>query len=394
MGRRRTRIGAVVTLVGLLAATTTGLTPSAAVAAADRVHGGPFAGVLLSYRPMPVSSPIDVAGGHGYRLRYVSTSDQGLPRIVSGTLIVPRGRPPAGGWPVASWAHGGTGSADACAPSRTADLGGFDHLIAGLVSAGYAVAATDYEGLGTIGPHPFLIAGTEARGVIDVVKAARQTGLQLADRWVAIGHSQGAQAVAKAGEIDHAYGRGLTLTGTAALSAPINLATSVGERLRTIADNYGAQALYVLILAGLKTKHPELRYADYLGHRARQQLAKVETTCLNDLAGVFAGLDLPAAEFRPADDRALRRLENWLAEEAIPQSQADRPLAVFYGDADEIVTPAEARQTVAAACALGTTAFLRTYPGVDHNGILTAALPDAVRWMDRRMAGSPAPSSC
>ena len=37
---------------------------------------------------------------------------------VSGTVAVPKGKAPKGGWPVVSWAHGTIGIADACAPSN------------------------------------------------------------------------------------------------------------------------------------------------------------------------------------------------------------------------------------------------------------------------------------
>ena len=37
---------------------------------------------------------------------------------MSGTLTVPKGKAPKGGWPVIAWAHGTTGIADSCAPSR------------------------------------------------------------------------------------------------------------------------------------------------------------------------------------------------------------------------------------------------------------------------------------
>ena len=49
---------------------------------------------------------------------YSSRTPQGAKTAVSGTVSVPRGKPPKGGWPVISWAHGTTGVADTCAPSR------------------------------------------------------------------------------------------------------------------------------------------------------------------------------------------------------------------------------------------------------------------------------------
>ena len=43
---------------------------------------------------------------------YHSTTLAGRDTAVSGTISIPAGQPPAGGWPVLSWAHGTTGIAD------------------------------------------------------------------------------------------------------------------------------------------------------------------------------------------------------------------------------------------------------------------------------------------
>ena len=42
-----------------------------------------------------------------------------------------------------------------------------------MMEQGYAIAATDYPGLGTPGPHPYLVGVSEARAVINSVRAAR-----------------------------------------------------------------------------------------------------------------------------------------------------------------------------------------------------------------------------
>ena len=105
---------------------------------------------------------------------YRSTSPTGAPIAVSGTVAVPKGNAPRGGWPVITWAHGTTGIADACAPSRANVLGGYDNpLLNRWLQAGYAVVRTDYEGLGTPGDHPYLIGVSEGRSVLDMVRAAR-----------------------------------------------------------------------------------------------------------------------------------------------------------------------------------------------------------------------------
>jgi hypothetical protein len=101
---------------------------------------------------------------------------------VSGSVAVPTGKPPKGGWPVITWAHGTTGVADVCAPSRdfagTPNPTGETYIngdLSAWLAAGYAVLRTDYQGLGTPGKHPYLIGKAEGRGVLDIVQAARES---------------------------------------------------------------------------------------------------------------------------------------------------------------------------------------------------------------------------
>ena len=51
---------------------------------------------------------------------YRSQDAQGSAVATSGIIALPRREPPAGGFPVISWAHGTVGVADLCAPSRDA----------------------------------------------------------------------------------------------------------------------------------------------------------------------------------------------------------------------------------------------------------------------------------
>ena len=46
-------------------------------------------------------------------------------------------------------------------------------LLNEFLNRGWVVVMTDYEGLGTRGPHPYLFGTSEARGVLDIVRAAR-----------------------------------------------------------------------------------------------------------------------------------------------------------------------------------------------------------------------------
>jgi hypothetical protein len=52
-----------------------------------------------------------------YLVLYNSRSPDDSDVVVSGTVSIPAGNPPAGGWPLITWTHGTTGLAPRCAPS-------------------------------------------------------------------------------------------------------------------------------------------------------------------------------------------------------------------------------------------------------------------------------------
>ena len=129
-------------------------------------------------------------GGAGNRLvLYRSTGVDGKAVAVSGTVSIPKGKAPKGGWPVITWGHGTTGIADACAPSRDSASNPAHTLInyaypllQRWLKAGYAVVRTDYEGLGTPGEHPYLIGRSEGYSMLDMVRAARKLDKRLGRR--------------------------------------------------------------------------------------------------------------------------------------------------------------------------------------------------------------------
>jgi hypothetical protein len=190
-----------------------------------------------------------------YRVLYRSTSGLGdeetkptnEPIAVSGLIAFPSDDPPPGPWPVVSWAHGTVGSADHSAPSMD-----FYHknvlpvdeglgllrkinkapyaLLNAFLRAGWAVAMTDYEGLGTYGNHPYLLGVSEGRGILDIVPAVHQLAAQtvdqqIADRYAIVGHSQGGQAALWGAHLAFtgAYPTTSTLISVAALAPASNL---------------------------------------------------------------------------------------------------------------------------------------------------------------------------
>ena len=112
-------------------------------------------------------------GAIAYRVLYRSTGLNDKPIAVSGVVIVPRGEPPPGGRPIVAWAHPTSGIASRCAPSLAIFLFQQIQGLRSFVRNGYVVAATDYPGLGTPGPHPYLVGVSEARAVLELRACCR-----------------------------------------------------------------------------------------------------------------------------------------------------------------------------------------------------------------------------
>ena len=108
-----------------------------------------------------------------------------------------------------------------------------------MLDRGFVIAATDYAGLGGQGMHPYLIGLSEARAVLDSVRAARQLPDAAAgDRFAVWGHSQGGHAALFTGEQAASYAPELKLVGVAA-AAP---ATYLGELFRADRGSSAATA--------------------------------------------------------------------------------------------------------------------------------------------------------
>src|SRR6476646_5929272 len=198
----RTRAGAVLgAAVTCLSLTVAGAVLPVPAAAATSTSARPD-GSVLSVQPLDPALWVPGTGS-GYRLTYVSRNGFGARVATSGEVLLPAGRAPAGGWPVISWAHGTSGLADACAPSRVgpAEKARDFSYLATWMKQGYAIVGTDYAGLGTPGLPAYLNGSSESHNIVDMVTAARAfangrlpASMHLARKYVIIGQSQGGGA--------------------------------------------------------------------------------------------------------------------------------------------------------------------------------------------------------
>jgi pimeloyl-ACP methyl ester carboxylesterase len=272
-----------------------------------------------------------------------------------------------------SWAHGTSGIADRCAPSRDPD-GAYTFYAAkqfgAWLAAGYAIVNTDYEGLGTPGVHPYLVGRSEGRGVVDVVRAARQLDRRLSRRYVIAGHSQGGQAALFAAALGPRWAPELRLRGVAAF-APASHLGLIARVLPSFTTPSGFSGLSALVLRGVSSVYPEIRAREIASDAALQFYPQVDRVCLGELnrADSFGGL-APAQLVRPGAD--LTRLAEILDAQN-PSLKIAAPVLLAQGLSDGTVMPFMTNQLDTELRGKGNRVTYLTYPGVEHVGIVGAA---------------------
>jgi pimeloyl-ACP methyl ester carboxylesterase len=314
---------------------------------------------------------------------------------VSGVVIAPgpNARPaPPEGRTVLSWAHGTTGLGDACAPSKQYVKGTADEeLLAQLaVARGFVYVATDYQGLGPPGDHPYLVGLSEGRNVLDAARAAERltgTGAGASSKVLLWGHSQGGGAAAFAAELAPTYAPDLDVVG-AMVGAPATEFTRVLQ-----ADDGGQYAGFGLMaFVGFHAAYPALNYGTVLNAAGQQAVAAIDGECADAILQAYAGRHLADFTTQP-----LATAPNW--SEAVAANEAGQmktpvPIFIYQGEQDQIIPVSVSATLLQKYCALGVTASRKTYPGADHTSVIPAALSDILAFANDRLSGRPAPSSC
>jgi uncharacterized membrane protein HdeD (DUF308 family)/alpha-beta hydrolase superfamily lysophospholipase len=349
-------------------------------------------GALMRAEPFRSSVP---DSAEAWRILYTTTRDEGIPAVASALVVAPRDRTdePA---PVVAWAHGTTGVARPCAPSVFAnpfEAGSF-YVLDDVIDHGWVLVASDYIGLGTPGPHPYLIGEGEARSVLDSVRAARQLDeVSLSDQTVVWGHSQGGHAALWTGVVAPAYAPDVPLAGVAALAPASDLVGLV----RTLPQVTGGSIFATYALSAYSAAYADISLADYVVPTGRPTFDATANRCLGDrsilvsaLTSIVTGASLFSGDLT-AGPAGARLAEN------TPAAPIDAPLLIAQGLSDSLVSPEVQAGYVAARCQAGQQLEYRTYPGLDHVPLVEAnspLVPDLVAWTEARLAGTPPPSTC
>jgi acetyl esterase/lipase len=375
-----TMVVAAVLLGGTAAAA-----PAAGAAPAATVHAAPTPpapGTVI--RSEPMAAP---AGANAWRVLYHSRNLAGDDIAVSGFVVAPDGPAPKRGRPVVAWAHGTTGLADACAPSVAPDPVAGVPFVDDLLAAGYVVAATDYEGLGTPGVHPYLVGESEGRSVLDAVRAARTLPVGAGRRVAVLGHSQGGHAALFAGEIAQQYAPELSVRAVAA-GAPV---ADVGAFLDFVVDSPGRAGFVPMAVAGSRAAYPELGAVSVLSADAQARSEVAVSEC--GAAALAAFADGDGSTLLGPDRRApawLRRLQ----ENTAGRRPSAAPVLVWQGGADDLTPEPLAAAYVTRACAHGTPVGYRIYPDANHGTVFGAARADVLAFLGARFARAGVADDC
>jgi acetyl esterase/lipase len=355
----------------------------------DPLPAGSKAGDLLRARPFPTTD-----GSQGWQILYVSEDLDGNLTTVSGAALVPAGPAPAGRRPVLTWANGTVGMDDPCAESKKTAAGQQSQLslLSGPALANdWVVVATDYQGIGTPGIHPYLVGGIEGRNVLDAARAVEQipeTGASEDSPVLVWGHSQGGHAAVFAGELAGTYAPDLLVKGVVAGSPPGDLTSLLSAPVDRPQQFLG---FVPMILAGFEAGNPDLDLSPILTDAGQAAVASMEGKCLGEILGAFAGQSpTTLLKANPNDDPQVSQL----FEENSAGRPTDVPLFVYHGDADVIVNVASSEVMAERYCEAGATINRIVYPGADHTSVIGAAAGDIQSWMRARLVGEPAPSTC
>ncbi|MFE3942120.1 alpha/beta hydrolase [Streptomyces sp. NPDC059118] len=409
IARRTTAAAAVMVLAALGVAPAMAQQPAGAPATAHSTtahattaHGR---GTLLGITPVADLDRADVArflasGGmdtgtvrHGlraYRLTYRTVTPQGAPTTATGLLALPKGG--LHRLDLVSDTHGTMAHRD-YAPSVGEDFGRFAPYLH--ASAGRAVAAPDYLGLGKgPGRHPYMDTKSAVTASVDMLRASRTAAQRLnrplTGEVYAGGFSQGGQvAMALGRALDKGVDRNFRLRALAPVSGPYDIENAETPALFDGRVNDTSAVFYMsYYLTAQSRLHPLYKdtseafrkpYADIVDdlfdtHHTEEEIIPALPATLKELL---------------TDDyyRRLQHLTGGLLEAARAQDgncawKPDVPVRLYSSSGDTDVPIANARSCAADLAARGVEAPVVDQGSADHNTTYMKSGPQIVRWFD------------
>lgn len=392
----RTRPRALVLLAAVLALLGPVATSTAAAPGQVSPRSSTTApGHLESARPISLKS---YPGTRAWHVLYRSTGATGRPDTVSGTVIAPANA--SASTAIVGYAPGTLGLADRCAMSRNleADHLGEPYFVQKYTSLGYAVAITDYEGLGTPGKHTYNVGRSEGHAVLDVVRAAQHLpGSNLSPRAPVslAGYSQGGFASGWAVQIASHYAPEIDLRGASVGAPPADLRRNID-----FLDGTRYFGLELAAIYGLDAAYPSLHLEQYLNAKGRAAFQKIGTQCDDELVVRSDGSPVEWAghELSEYTTRAFLGRADWRAR--MKQSSLGRraphvPVLLYNSKVDDIVPFETVSALRSRWCRRGADVTFYAPKKTGGHGLTGFAMAGvATGWTSARLLGLPVQHNC
>jgi len=239
-----------------------------------------------------------------------------------------------------------------------------------------------------------LIGVSEGRAVLDSVRAAialPRSGAS--NRFVVWGHSQGGHAALYTGQLAKSYAPELKLLGVAA-AAPATYLIELFNADKSSAAGKELTAMAIYSWSSL--------YGDPASSLVEANAMNVYKTmardCIESVAD-FLALDkaerpLETQKFLKANPATTPPWEGIMKRNTPGNAPPGAPVFLAQGTADTIVRPYITKQFGEALCKQGAKVMFVEMPGVTHTFAAKNSVATALKWMDDRFRGVPAPSVC
>jgi hypothetical protein len=314
-----------------------------------------------------------------WSMLYHSRDRTGRDIPVSGFVVVPKGRAPARGRPVYAWAHDNVGLGDSCAPSKRIAVN-LPPYGAALVKRGFVLVATDYEGLGTPGDHPYLVGDSEAHAVLDSVRAAASLpDVGRVGDVIIAGAGEGGAAALFAAERAKQYAPEVHVRGVVAFAPTADLST-VFSSSRTTGSTVIEAA------AGLSAAYPDFDPRTLLTPAAAADLSRVRTECAATITRRYSSAQSVLAR----DPNTVPGMKQLLVQNSPGTSSPNAPVLLVQDTQGAAPIVTSLRNDY---CALGATVERLAVAG-KARGSIALAQRQVLAWIDDRYSEKPSRSDC
>lgn len=342
-------------------------------------------GTVISSRPFTGGSALSNAAGNTFVL-YHTVSPTGRDVAVSGVISIPKGTAPPGGWPVISWAHGTTGNAPQCAPSKSAQPNVEQRFLNEWIAAGYAIAQTDYEGEGTPGLHPYFANTAGAHDTIDIIRAARALNPNIGSRWIAMGHSEGGAVALFAAALAPAWAPDLRLAGAVSYAPGSDITDTLGRIMKS-AQPMRTLPLGMMMVEGIASTDPSVDLQRILSPRGLALLPQLQSACVGDLMNSPAWNAVAPDSLFQSNAPVDRLLQDFSKNEPL-NLPIHVPVLLAQGTEDEIVSPVTTGALRSNLCGNGVQVELETIEGATHDSVMSRSFDRLKEWVAQRFAGA------